>query len=205
MSEQPTSGASQPPSRTIWNELVDEHRRVVTDAQSALEADFEQICQLCESALAAGHKLLVCGNGGSAADAQHFVAELVCRFEAERAGLPAIALTTDPSITTAVSNDYGFERLFARQVEALGRPGDVLIAISTSGNSPNCLAAAESAQKRGMPIVALCGLSGGTLAPIADASICVPSTRTARIQEVHIIVLHALAQALESWATTHLG
>jgi len=152
------------------------------------------------ASLRGGGKLLVCGNGGSAADAQHFSAELLGRYERERDGLPAIALHADTSTVTAVANDYGYEQVFARQVRALGRPGDVLLAISTSGNSPGILRALEAAQQAGLGVVALTGRDGGALAPLlrpADIEIRVPAQITARIQEVHILVLHCLCELID--------
>ena len=151
-------------------------------------------------ALIAGGKILACGNGGSAADAQHFSAEFVGRFERERPELCAIALTTDTSILTAVGNDYGFDHIFSRQVRALGAPGDVLIAISTSGNSPNVLAAIEAAHQREMVVIGLSGRGGGKMNQAlkdTDIHICVPHERTARIQEVHLLVLHCLCDAVD--------
>lgn len=148
-----------------------------------------------------GGKVLACGNGGSAADAQHFAAEFVGRFERERLELGAIALTTDSSILTAVANDYGFDAIFARQVRALGAPGDVLLAISTSGNSPNVLQAIEAAHAREMVVVGLSGRGGGKMAQLlrdTDIHICVPHERTARIQEVHILTLHCLCDAVDA-------
>ncbi len=133
---------------------------------------------------------MICGNGGSAADAQHFAAELVGRFEKERRAFPAIALTTDSSALTATGNDYGFERIFARQVEALATSGDVLIAVSTSGNSPNIIAAVMQARKIGCQTIAMTGATGKKLASVCDAAVLVPSTRTARIQEAHITIIH---------------
>ncbi len=143
----------------------------------------------------------MCGNGGSAADAQHFAAELVGRFERERPELAAIALTTDTSILTAVANDYGFSAIFSRQVRALGQAGDVLLAISTSGNSPNVLAAIEAAHDREMVVIGLSGRSGGKMAQAlrdTDVHICVPHDRTARIQEVHLLTLHCLCDAVDA-------
>ncbi|MBK7002241.1 MAG: phosphoheptose isomerase [Rhodoferax sp.] len=148
-----------------------------------------------------GGKVLACGNGGSAADAQHFAAEFVGRFERERLELGAIALTTDSSILTAIANDYGFDAIFARQVRALGAPGDVLLAISTSGNSPNVLQAIEAAHAREMVVVGLSGRGGGKMAQLlrdTDIHICVPHERTARIQEVHILTLHCLCDAVDA-------
>ncbi len=151
-------------------------------------------------ALTSGNKILACGNGGSAADAQHFAAELVGRFERERPGLAAIALTTDSSIVTAIGNDFGYNIVFARQVEALGQPGDILLAISTSGNSANVVAAIEAARQREMTVVALTGKGGGrvgTMLDEFDLHLCVPSDRTARIQEVHMLTLHCLCDGID--------
>lgn len=148
-----------------------------------------------------GKKILCCGNGGSAGDAQHFSAELLNRFERERPGLPAIALTTDSSTITAIANDYRYEEIFSKQVSALGGSGDVLLAISTSGNSPNVVAAIEAAHDREMTVVALTGKDGGTMAPLlqdADTEIRVPSSRTARIQEVHLVVIHCLCDYIDT-------
>jgi D-sedoheptulose 7-phosphate isomerase len=150
--------------------------------------------------ITAGGKVLACGNGGSASDAQHFAAEFIGRFERERPGLAAIALTTDSSILTAIGNDYDFTQIFAKQVQALGAPGDVLIAISTSGNSANVLAAVDAARAREMTVVALTGHNGGMLREKlleTDVHICVPHERTARIQEVHILALHCLCDAVD--------
>ncbi|HPG79020.1 MAG TPA: phosphoheptose isomerase [Piscinibacter sp.] len=150
--------------------------------------------------ITAGGKVLACGNGGSASDAQHFAAEFVGRFERERPGLAAIALTTDTSILTAIGNDYDFNSIYSKQVQALGAPGDVLLAISTSGNSSNVLAAVEAARAKDMTVVALTGRGGGKLRERlgeTDVHICVPHERTARIQEVHILVLHCLCDAVD--------
>jgi D-sedoheptulose 7-phosphate isomerase len=147
-----------------------------------------------------GGKVMACGNGGSAADAQHFAAELVGRFERERPGLAAIALTTDTSILTAIGNDYDFAAIYSKQIQALGQPGDVLIAISTSGNSANVLAAIEAAHAREMTVVALTGRTGGRLRALlsdTDVLIAVPHDRTARIQEVHLLSLHCLCDAID--------
>ena len=152
-------------------------------------------------ALTNGNKILVCGNGGSAADAQHFAAELTGRFERERPGLAAIALTTDTSAITAIGNDYGYDMIFSRQVEALGSPGDVLVAISTSGNSANVIKAMEVAREKEMTIVALTGKDGGKMAEMVqetDLHINVNHQRTARVQEVHILVLHCLCDGVDN-------
>jgi D-sedoheptulose 7-phosphate isomerase len=155
--------------------------------------------QLAEQ-LRQGHKILICGNGGSAADAQHFAAELVNRFEIERPGLAALALTTDSSALTSIANDYAFEQIFARQVRALGRPGDVLLAISTSGNSPNVMVAIEAAREVGLSVVALTGRDGGRMAGQLggeDIEIRVEAVATARIQEVHILIIHCLCDLVD--------
>lgn len=147
-----------------------------------------------------GHKILSCGNGGSAADAQHFSAELLNRFEAERPGLPAIALNTDTSTITSIANDYSYNEIFAKQVKALGQPGDSLLAISTSGNSRNVIQAIKAAHDRGMRVVALTGRSGGEMAGLLtaeDVEIRVPAESTARIQETHILVIHCLCDLID--------
>ena len=147
-----------------------------------------------------GGKLLLCGNGGSAADAQHFAAELMGRFERERRELAALALTTDSSILTAIGNDYSYEDVFSKQVRGIGRPGDVLIAISTSGNSKNVIKAIEAAKKIGIHIVAMTGNGGGKIAALLsgeDVHLCVPATRTARIQETHLLLLHCLCDGVD--------
>ena len=148
-----------------------------------------------------GGKVLACGNGGSAADCQHFAAEFVGRFERERPELAALALTTDSSILTAVANDYNFEQIFAKQVRALGQPGDVLLAISTSGNSANVIAAMEAAHEREMTIIAMTGKGGGRMGQLlreTDFHLCVPHDRTARIQEVHLLALHCLCDGVDT-------
>lgn len=156
--------------------------------------------QILLNCITSGGKVLACGNGGSAGDAQHFAAELVGRFERERPGLPAISLATDTSILTAVGNDYGYEHVFSKQVQALGQPGDVLLAISTSGNSGNVIAAIEAAHEKDMTVIALTGKGGGrigTLLAGEDIHICVPHDRTARIQEIHLLVIHCLCDAID--------
>jgi D-sedoheptulose 7-phosphate isomerase len=155
---------------------------------------------LMAEALRHGNKLLACGNGGSAADAQHFAAELVNRFEIERAPLAAVALTTDSSTLTSIANDYAYEQVFSKQVLGLGRRGDVLLAISTSGNSRNVIAAIDAAHGLGLAVVALTGNGGGRMAAVmgaGDVHICVPHKRTARIQEVHLLVLHCLCDGID--------
>ncbi len=153
------------------------------------------------ASLRGGGKIMACGNGGSAADAQHFAAELLNRFEIERPPLAAIALTTDTSTLTSIANDYRFEDVFAKQIRALGRGGDVLLAISTSGNSPNVIAGIAAAHDAGMRIVALTGKEGGSIGPLlrgGDAHLCVPASRTARIQEVHLLALHCLCDGIDA-------
>jgi len=174
-----------------------EHAEVVASARAELPGVLDLIAARTARALRAGGKVLVCGNGGSAADAQHFAAELVGRFERERQGLAAIALTTDSSNLTAIANDYGYDRVFARQVEALARDGDVLYGISTSGNSPNVVAAMHRGRDAGCYCVGFTGRGGGELASVADVTVRAPSDRVARIQEVHEICLHALAESIE--------
>jgi phosphoheptose isomerase len=159
---------------------------------------------LVADALLAGNKVLIFGNGGSAADAQHVAAELVGRFVAERRPLPALALTVDSSALTAIGNDYGFDQIYARQVRALGRPGDVAIAISTSGRSPNILAAVEAAREMGIKIVGLTGAKGQAFADLCDACVVVPSTNTARIQEIHITVGHVICEVVDARVLAHV-
>ena len=159
-----------------------------------------EVAEALIKCLVEGHKLLVCGNGGSAADAQHFAAEMLNRFEAERPGLPAIALTTDSSTLTSIANDYQFSDVFARQIRALGQSGDVLLAITTSGGSANIVSAIEAAHDRDMPVVLLSGRDGGAAAVAlaqGDLEIRVPSDSTARTQEVHILVLHCLCDLID--------
>jgi D-sedoheptulose 7-phosphate isomerase len=152
--------------------------------------------QLCK-ALRAGRKLITFGNGGSAADAQHFAAELMCRFEKERSSLPAVALSTDTSVLTAIGNDYAFDQVFARQVKALAEAGDVVFAISTSGNSPNVLEGVKEAKRKKAFTIGLTGGTGGKLKDAVDLCICVPSPRTAHIQECHISLIHAICALVD--------
>lgn len=170
-------------------------------AAQALSKPIAEAVQAILACVTSGGKVLACGNGGSAADAQHFAAEFVGRFERERPELGAIALTTDSSILTAIANDYAFEMVFARQVRALGQAGDVLLAISTSGNSRNVMAAIAAAHEREMTVVALTGHGGGAMAAAlkeTDVHICVPHDRTARIQEVHILALHCICDGVDT-------
>ena len=169
-------------------------------AVEALAQPIVRATEVMVASLLANGKILACGNGGSAADSQHFAAELLNRFERERPGLAAMALTTDTSTLTSIANDYDFNQVFSKQVLALGQPRDVLLAISTSGNSPNVVAAIRAAHERDMRVVALTGKGGGEigkhLAP-ADVHICVPHTVTARIQEVHLLTLHCLCDGID--------
>ncbi len=165
-----------------------------------LAAPIADAIEAMVSSLMANGRILACGNGGSAADAQHFAAELVGRYERERPELAAIALTVDTSTLTAIANDYGFEQVFAKQVRALGQPQDLLLAISTSGNSANVVEAVRAAHEREMRVVALTGRGGGRLAEMLaenDIHICVPAERTARIQEVHLLTLHCLCDGID--------
>jgi D-sedoheptulose 7-phosphate isomerase len=156
--------------------------------------------QAISDALRAGRKLLVFGNGGSAADAQHFSAELVGRFQKERAAMPAIALTVDTSILTAIANDYSYKQVFARQIEALGQPGDVALGLSTSGESLNVIAALETARARGLKTIALTGRDGGSVGRAADIHVNVPDQSTAHVQEVHCTLMHVMCEVIESHA-----
>jgi D-sedoheptulose 7-phosphate isomerase len=169
--------------------------------QAILSSEINLIQKCAEMILetfARGNKILICGNGGSAADAQHIAAEFVGRFETERKALPAVALTTDTSALTALGNDYGFERIFARQIEALGQAGDLLIALSTSGNSPNVNAAVMSARQTGCKTLGLTGKDGKKLASLCDACILVPAKRTARIQEAHLTIAHIWCEIVDA-------
>lgn len=169
-------------------------------AQQALLAPVAAATTLMGATLQGGGRILACGNGGSAGDAQHFSAELLNRFEMERPGLPALALTTDSSTLTAIANDYSYEQIFSKQVLALGQRGDCLLAISTSGNSPNVVAAIRAAHERDLRVVALTGRDGGAMGRMlreSDVEIRVPSARTARVQEVHLLVIHCLCDGID--------
>ncbi|MBL8470239.1 MAG: phosphoheptose isomerase [Rhodocyclaceae bacterium] len=169
-------------------------------AVEVMAAPLARAVEMMVQTLMNNGKILACGNGGSAADSQHFAAELVGRFERERPELAAVALTVDSSILTAVANDYSFDEVFAKQVRALGQPGDVLLAISTSGNSPNVLAAVRAAREREMRVVALTGKGGGAMNQVlgeADVHLCVPADRTARIQETHLLAIHCLCDGID--------
>jgi len=174
-----------------------EHVALIRKIEDTLPEEIATAVVMLQDALKAGNKLLVMGNGGSAADAQHFAAEIIGRFKLERPALPAIALTTASTILTAIGNDYGFDAVFSRQVEGLGMAGDVVFGISTSGNSPNVFAALSKARDLGCKTVALTGRDGGTLKAVADISIIVPSHDTPRIQEGHVTIIHILCDLLE--------
>lgn len=166
-----------------------------------LAEPIEQAIELMFTALSNGNKILACGNGGSAADCQHFAAELVGRFERERLPLPALALTTDSSIMTAIANDYSFQEVFSKQVQAFGQAGDILLAITTSGNSQGILNAVDAALERDMRVIALTGKGGGEMRnklTEADVHICVPHDRTARIQEVHLLTIHCMCDGIDA-------
>jgi len=170
-------------------------------ALAVMATDIEAAIRLMAASLQAGGKVMACGNGGSAADSQHFAAELLNRFEKERPPLAAIALTTDTSTLTSIANDYAYDQVFAKQVAGLGRVGDVLLAISTSGNSPNVMAAISVAHAHGVRVVALTGKGGGKIAAMLtpdDVHLCVPAERTARIQEVHLVTIHCLCDGIDA-------
>lgn len=183
-------------NRKIIGQSIAEHLAVVEQLKG-LENEIYLFALKMSETLQSGHKVLLMGNGGSAADSQHMAAEIVGRYKKERKGFPAIALTTDTSILTAVGNDYGFDTIFARQVEALAREGDLVVGISTSGNSPNVLTALEKAGECGCYTVALLGGSGGKIKDIADLPIIVPSADTPRIQECHILIGHMVCEMWE--------
>jgi D-sedoheptulose 7-phosphate isomerase len=181
---------------TLFNDSIQTKQA----AKDALVPVIAQAAQRIIEALLENHKILSCGNGGSAADAQHFSAELLNRFEAERPSLPAIALTTDTSTLTSIANDYSYDEIFSKQIKALGQPGDVLLAISTSGNSRNVVEAIHAAHLRDMHVVALTGRDGGAIAGLltaADVEIRVPAKSTARIQEVHLLAIHCLCDLID--------
>jgi phosphoheptose isomerase len=179
-------------------------RDSIATKQAALEAMPEALARAVEILIAAlrnGNKVLSCGNGGSAADAQHFSSELLNRFHHDRPSLPAIALTTDASTMTSIANDYAYDQVFSRQISSLGQPGDILLAISTSGNSANIVQAIKTAQDRGMRVIAMTGNQGGKMAQMLgdnDVELRVPSSITARIQEVHLLILHVLCSRTDA-------
>lgn len=177
---------------------MDAHRAVLDALHGASGRAWSEAAALLIETLLSGNKILVCGNGGSAADAQHFACEIVGRFLAkDRRALPVLALTTDPSVMTALSNDFGYENVFARQVEAHGAPGDLLLGITTSGRSANVVAALRAARARGMRTIGLLGENGADAAPLSTVAVTVPSSSTPRIQETHILLIHAWCDAID--------
>lgn len=178
-------------------EQINDHKKVIDLFEKGCIPVIRIIAEECLRALENGHKILICGNGGSAADSQHIAAEFVGRFHKERISLPAIALTVDTSILTAVGNDYSYDLVFKRQVEGLGNKGDVLIGISTSGNSQNVIAALEEAKKKGLYTVAFTGMKDSKCSELADVTLQVPSTVTARIQECHILAAHIICNYVD--------
>lgn len=186
---------------TLINSHFNDSAAAIQSSTAVLSESTAAAVELLFATLTNNGKILACGNGGSAADAQHFIAELVGRFERDRLPLAGIALNTDTSILTAVGNDYGFDRIFERQVAALGQTGDILVAISTSGNSQNVIRAIQIAHERDMVVIALTGKGGGDIANMlaeTDIHLCVPQQRTMRIQEVHIVLLHALCDGIDA-------
>ena len=183
--------------QNIINADLKESIEVKTEVLKSLTPKIEATAMLLISTLKNGKKILICGNGGSAADSQHFAAELIGRFKKDRPSLPAIALTTDSSIITAVGNDYGFEQIFSKQVEGLGNEGDVLIGISTSGESKNIIEAIGCAKQKQLKTIGLLGCSGGKISEIVDISLIVPSKNTPRIQEAHSTIIHILCNLIE--------
>jgi len=180
---------------------IDEHAAVLSLTKDKVAAPFAKLVEACIASIKSGGKILLLGNGGSAADAQHLAAELVIRYNKNRKALAAIALTTDTSTLTACANDFSYEEIFSRQVEALARPGDVVIAISTSGRSPNVIRALKAARDLGVYTAGLAGRDGGDMVALCDTIVIVPSTVTPRIQEMHILIGHALCDLVEQ-ATT---
>ncbi|MEQ1756475.1 MAG: D-sedoheptulose 7-phosphate isomerase [Micropepsaceae bacterium] len=181
----------------FFDSEFDEHQAVTAATRAQLREPFEQVLKVCADAIRQGHKLLFFGNGGSAADAQHLATELTIRYKKDRAPIAAIALTTDTSALTAAGNDLGFDKIFSRQIEALGRKGDVAIGITTSGRSPNVLEAFDSCKRLGITTIVFTGGTGGLAAQKADHRLIVPSTTTARIQEMHITLGQMLCGGLE--------
>lgn len=189
------SGTAETNFSKQLHESFEVHQKLLSSADIANA--FEASRTVCVQAYREQRKVLIAGNGGSAADAQHFAGELVSRFYFDRPALAAIALTTDTSILTAIGNDYGYEDIFARQIQAHGQQGDVFIAISTSGNSPNIIKAMHEAKALGMTVIGLTGQSGGAMKPLCDTCFCVPSNSTPRIQEGHLLIEHSLCACIE--------
>lgn len=188
----------RPTKKSLFEEILRQNREAIERSFTPSQLGvLEKIAQVMAEALRSGHKLLLCGNGGSAADSQHIAAEFIGRFKRERRSLPALALTTDTSILTAIGNDYSYEQVFSRQVEGVGEKGDVLIALSTSGNSKNVLEAVKAAKAKRIATVGFTGARGGTLKEAADYCFQAQSPETPHIQEVHITALHALSEVVE--------
>lgn len=181
----------------VINEYLDQHNKTIESVRGTLLPQIVSCAEIMISSLADGNKLLIMGNGGSAADAQHFAAEMVGRFRCERRGLPAIAISTDTSALTAIGNDYGFDVVFSRQVEALASPGDIVFGISTSGHSKNVIAAIEKATEIGCETIGLLGKDGGELASSVTCALTVAGTETSFIQEAHIMIIHMLCDLIE--------
>ena len=177
--------------------LIEEHERAIAALKTDCLTDISRFAEACREAIAAGHTVYLMGNGGSACDCQHFAAELVGRFQKERRAMASVALTTDASILTALANDYGYDAVFVRQVEALVKAGDVVVGITTSGNSPNILKALAKARELGAVTVGLTGRTGGQMRDLCDICIRIPADVTARIQEAHLLIEHMVCQRLE--------
>ena len=177
--------------------LIEEHERAIAALKTECLTDISRFAEACREAIAAGHTVYLMGNGGSACDCQHFAAELVGRFQKERRAMASVALTTDTSILTALANDYGYDAVFVRQVEALVKAGDVVVGITTSGNSPNILKALAKARELGAVTVGLTGRTGGQMKDLCDICIRIPADVTARIQEAHLLIEHMVCQRLE--------
>ena len=180
-----------------FRKTIEAHEQAVMALKEHCLPELEKMAEICRQAIKNDHKILLCGNGGSAADSQHIAAEFVGRFVKERKGLPSIAFTTDTSILTAIGNDYGYDEVFRRQVEALGREGDVLIGISTSGNSSNIVKAFEQAKKQGVKTLALTGQKESKMSALADVTLKVPAPVTARVQECHIMIGHMICEYID--------
>ena len=183
--------------KSVIKQELEAHQVVVELVINSLEEQIYEASKLCVDTLKQGNKILICGNGGSAADAQHFAAELTGRYKTERRGLPAIALTTDTSALTAIGNDYGYDKIFDRQVESLAIKGDLVIGISTSGNSENVVKALSLAKELDCKTIGLTGKTGGTMNEVSDVSVVIPSNDTARIQEMHILIIHIICQIID--------
>jgi len=184
--------------KNLIEKEIKEHINTIEKALSSMVVDIEKVSNMAIDTLKNGNKILLCGNGGSAGDAQHISAELTGRYKKERRGLPAIALSTDTSAITAIGNDYGYDRIFDRQVEAIGNSGDMLIAISTSGNSQNVILALKVAKDMGMSCIGFSGKDGGDMDSLCDINLVVPSNDTARIQETHILIGHIICQNIDN-------